>query len=100
MENEIDLLAIKQVANAILDHAINDLKIKKLAIREDQDFYWEVPSDRLYEVKKEQPQLDVGRLSDDWELLAPIIDDKHQAVALMLIHLAPLLKFIGEEVRQ
>jgi len=100
MENEIDLRALKQVTNAILDHVINDLKIKKLAIKEDRDFYWEVPSDQLYAVKKEQPQLDMGRLLDDWEFLAPIINDKEQAVALMLIHLAPLLRYLGEEVGQ
>lgn len=100
MENEIDLRALKQVTNAILDHVINDLKIKKLAIKGDRDFYWEVPSDQLYAVKKEQPQLDMGRLLDDWEFLAPIINDKEQAVALMLIHLAPLLRYLGEEVGQ
>ena len=100
MENEIDLRALKQVTNAILDHVINDLKIKKLAIKEDRDFYWEVPSDQLYAVKKEQPQLDMGRLLDDWEFLAPRRNDKEQAVALMLIHLAPLLRYLGEEVGQ
>ena len=100
MENEIDLRALKQVTNAILDHVINDLKIKTLAIKGDRDFYWEVPSDQLYAVKKEQPQLDMGRLLDDWEFLAPIINDKEQAVALMLIHLAPLLRYLGEEVGQ
>ena len=100
MENEIDLRALKQVTNAILDHIINDLGIEKFAIKGDQDFYWEVPSDQLHTVKKEQPQLDMGRLSDDWEFLAPIIDDKNQAIALMLIHLAPLIRCLGEEVGQ
>lgn len=99
-KNEIDLHTLKQVTNAILDHIINDLKIKKIAIKGDRDFYWEVPSDRLYAVKKEQPQLDMGRLSDDWEFLVPIKDDKNQAVALMLIHLAPLLRYLGEEIGQ
>jgi hypothetical protein len=100
MENEIDIRVLKKITNAILDHVINDLKIKKISIKEDQDFYWEVPSDQLYAVKKGQPQLDMGRLLDDWEFLAPIKNDNEQAVALMLIHLAPILKYLGEEVGQ
>ena len=100
MENEIDLRALKQVTNAILDHIINDLGIEKLAIKADQDFYWEVPSDQLHTVKKAQPQLDIGRLTDDWEFLASILNDKNQAIALMLIHLAPLMRYLGEEVSQ
>jgi hypothetical protein len=91
---------LKKVVDAIFDHIGNDLKIEKLPLREDQDFYWEVPSDSLYAVKGAQPQLDVGRLRDDWEFLESITKDKSQAVALMLTHVAPLLRHIGEKVGQ
>lgn len=98
MANEIDLDALKAATNAILDHIVTDLGMRKVAVKDTKDFYWEVPSDRLYAVKEAQPQLDVGRLSDDLEFLQDLPTDKRQAVAAMLIHIAPLLRFIGEEV--
>jgi hypothetical protein len=82
----------------IFDHISNDLKVEKLAIKGDQDFYWDVPTGELYAVKKAQPQLDVGRLSDDWDFLKAILNDGR--VSLMLIHVAPLLRYIGQEIGQ
>jgi hypothetical protein len=99
MESEIDLLKLRQAANAIFDR-LDDLGVTKVTLREDADYYWEVPSDRLYNVREKQPQLDVGRLSDDLEFLSAILKDKKQAVSLMFIHLAPLLRYVGEEIGQ
>jgi hypothetical protein len=98
MATDINLLELRKVTNAILDHIIEDLEINKLPLKDTADFYWEVPSERLYTVHEEQPQLDVGRLSDDLEFLSIITQDKQQAVALMLSHLAPILRYIGEEI--
>jgi hypothetical protein len=97
---EIDIRALKSVTNAILDHIVNDLKIDKLTVPDNKDFYWNVPTDQLYEVKASQPELDVGRLSDDWEFLESILKDKSHAVSLMMMHVAPLLRHVGEEIGQ
>jgi hypothetical protein len=97
---ELDVRELKRAIDAIFDHIGRDLKIEKLKLKEDQDFYWEVPSDKLHAVKEAPPKLDVGRLSDDWEFLESIAKDKDQAVALMLIHVAPLLRYIGERIGQ
>lgn len=97
---ELEIRDLKKVTDAIFDHIINDLKIEKFTIEEKKDFYWNVPSDKLFAVTDPQPQLDVGRLSDDWEFLEPILKDKIQAVALMMMHVAPLLRHMGEEIGQ
>jgi hypothetical protein len=97
---ELDLRDLKKTIDAIFDHISNDLKVEKLAIKGDQDFYWDVPTDELYAVREAQPKLDVGRLSDDWDFLQAILKDKDQAVSLMLIHVAPLLRHIGQEIGQ
>jgi hypothetical protein len=97
---ELDIRGLKKVIDAIFDHIINDVKVEKLTVKGDRDFYWEVPSDKLYDVKEAPPQLDVGKLTDDWEFLQSISKDKDQAVALMLIHVAPLLRHIGQEIGQ
>jgi hypothetical protein len=96
----LNLRELKQITDAIFDHIINDLKIEQVTIADDLDFYWEVPSEKLHAVKQPQPKLDVGRLADDWEFLEPLLKDKEQAVALMLTHVAPLLRRIGEDVGQ
>jgi hypothetical protein len=97
---ELDVRELKKAIDAIFDHIDRDLKVEKLKLKQDQDFYWEVPTEKLYAVKEASPQLDVGRLSDDWEFLEGITKDKGQAVALMLIHVAPLLRHIAERIRK
>ncbi len=100
MAAELDIRELKKAVDAIFDHILNDVKVEKLTIKDDRDFYWEVPSDKLFAVKDAPPELDVGRLVDDWEFLQSVCRDKQQAVALMLIHAAPLLRHIGEEIGQ
>jgi len=97
---QFNLRDLKQVSDAILDHILNDLKIETITIADDKDFYWEIPSDQVYAIKEPPPKLDVGRLADDWEFLAPLLNNRDQAVALMLVHVASLFRHIGEEVSQ
>lgn len=94
----LEIHALQKISNSIFDHIINDLKISKIELKENKDFYWEVPDDELYAVKNAQPKLDIGRLSDDWEFLKPLLHEEKQAVSLMLIHLAPLMRYLGTEV--
>ncbi|MDP3541481.1 MAG: hypothetical protein Q8T11_03310 [Elusimicrobiota bacterium] len=95
--NEIDLAELKRTVDAIFEHLLNDVGVKKVTIPNDTDFYWEVPSDELYSVSQAQPKLDTGRLTDDWEFLSPILKDNRQAVGLMFTHIAPLLRYIGQK---
>jgi hypothetical protein len=89
---------LKTIVNLILDHIVHDLKIETVSIEE--DFYWDVDSKGLYDVQTTASELDIGSLIDDWEFLAKVSEDHRQAVALMLIHAAPLLRYIGEKVGQ
>lgn len=100
MAREIDIKALRDGVDAILNHIVNDLGIDKIAIEERKDFYWEVPGASLYEVNAPPPQLDVGRLADDWDFLKKMIDDKSPYVSLMLIHAAPLLLHLAERVQK
>jgi arginine repressor len=96
----IDLQNIKIIVDTILDRMINELEIRKVCISDDQDFYWDLNKEDVFKVKEKQPDLGVGRLSDDWEFLQSILKDREHAVSLMLIHVAPLLRFIGEKFGQ
>jgi hypothetical protein len=97
MDLKIKVADLREVTNRILDHIENDLKISEISV--DKDYYWDIPDDRLY--SQEDPSgFVLSQLFDDWEFLAPILSDKEQAVSIMFIHLAPLLRYIGQKVGQ
>lgn len=98
MDLEIKVADLREITNRIFDHVQKDLKVD--AIRLTEDYYWDVPSDRLYDMANKPTELDCGQLYDDWEFLSHILRDKDQAVSLMLIHLAPLLRHMGLKVGQ
>jgi hypothetical protein len=87
---------LKLVINRILDHISNDLGLDSVNI--DQDSYWDVADDERYVFSKTPENFGHGQLQDDWQFLSSILRDKDQAVSLMLIHAAPLLRRIGEQI--
>ena len=98
MGDKIALSELRSSINAIFDHIENDLKIREIEL--EKNFYWEVDSESLFDTRS-KPLLDsVGSLHDDWEFLSSVAIEKDQAVALMLTHAAPLLRYIGEKVGQ
>lgn len=99
MAYEIDLKSLKKATDMILDHVIEDLGVEKIQVEDDGDYYWDVPTANLYAVKEAQPRLDVGRLSDDLDFVSKMLRD-NAPVALVLIHVAPLLRRLGEKVGQ
>jgi len=94
----IQIEHLREVLSMILDHIIHDLKVEAVPIQASQDFYWDMDQSDLYNVRNVKPVLDLGRLSDDWGFLANMSSDRGEAVALMLIHAAPLLRYIGEKI--
>jgi hypothetical protein len=98
MDVEINISELRLVVNRILDHIEHDLGHKSVKL--DQDNYWDVSDEERYDFTKTPKNFEHGQLYDDWEFLSSILKDKDQAVTLMLIHLAPLLRRIAEQVRQ
>ena len=98
MAVEIKLSELRLVVNRILDHIEHDLGHVSLTL--DQDDYWDVSDGDRYDLTKSPESYVVGQLHDDWEFLSSILKDKDQAVSLMLIHAAPLLRRVGEQVGQ
>jgi hypothetical protein len=89
---------LKAVVNLILDHIVHDLKVESIPIEE--NLYWDMDIKYLYDVQNKAPELDIGSLVDDWDFLTKLGTDRRDAVSLMLIHVAPLLRYIGEKVGQ
>ena len=97
---ELDIHNLKRILDLIFEHLSKDLNVSNVPIEADKDFYWEVPTENLFDVRKDQPRLDIGRLSDDWDFLQRMAEKREEAVSLMLIHVAPLLQHIGQKIGQ
>lgn len=97
---ELNVQELKKVIDLIFEHLSADLSVRSVPIESGKDFYWEVPTKQLFEVRKDQPTLDIGRLSDDLEFLQSMSNERAEAASLMLIHVAPLLRYIGEKIGQ
>ncbi|MCU7806283.1 MAG: hypothetical protein KZQ73_00190 [Candidatus Thiodiazotropha sp. (ex Semelilucina semeliformis)] len=95
---EVELQKLRQITEMIFDHIEKDLKIDRVSL--DQDYYWNIPSKVLHNMEATQIVPDIGQLYDDLEFLENALSDKNQAVSLMFIHLAPLLRYIGEKTGQ
>lgn len=97
MQAEIQLAELKAVVNALLDRLIAETEAGVVKISEERDYYWEVPAKNLFLVHTQPAQLDIGRLSDDWTFLRPLLLDRQQAFPLMLMHIAPILRYLSGE---
>jgi hypothetical protein len=99
-QSEINLKTVKQALNSVLDHLIEDLKLEKVSIENAKDFYWDCPAPEIYDSSKKPEDLTVGRLSDDVEFVQSIQRGQSGDVSYNLVHLAPLLRYVGETVQK
>ena len=94
---KIEIEELRKITNLIFDHIRDDINVSEINL--DKDFYWDIDDDKIYDMESKPVEVDVGQLHDDWEFLSKI-DNKEEAVSLMFVHLAPLLRYIGTEVGQ
>jgi len=94
----VNISELRRIVNGLLEH------VEKVHGREfslEDDYYWDLSSKAMYDIQKEIMKVDeVGSLGDSWEFLFNMRDEniKEQGPALMLTHVAPLLRYIGEKV--
>lgn len=63
----------------------------------DEDLYWEVDECVRYDFSRTPDGKDftAGQLYDDWHFLTPLLDNPEEAHPVMLLHLAPLLRYMA-----
>jgi len=98
--NEIELKMLKKVVNDVIDHLIEDLRMERVAIEEQEDFYWSCPPRERYDTSKKPSEWWTGRLSDDVDFARMITRGYSGDISYNLVHVAPLLRYIGEKVKQ
>lgn len=94
--NTINIPELRRIINCIISHVENDLQIKEIDLTE--DYYWNIPDDVLYMGEIKEDELAVGSLYADLDFLMPILGDEKQAFPLMLIHVAPILRYLALKV--
>jgi hypothetical protein len=99
-KSEINLRMLKQVVGSVLDHLIEDLNLETVVIEDNKDFYWDCPAPEIYDSSDKPRELDIGRLSDDVDFVESIQRGQRADVSYNLVHLAPLLRYIGETVQK
>ena len=102
ISSEVEVATLRSAINLILDHVENDLHIKKITIRPEKDFYWDMNIDDVFKVQDASPVLTIGRVKDDYEFVSDMVTkarDGYDAPSLMLMHVTPLLNLLCDVVR-
>jgi hypothetical protein len=94
----VDLRELQSVINRILEHIIETKGVKRIDLK--KDFYWTIPTEGLYQMEEEPKQLDVGSLYDDLEFVRGLTNIENDPVAYQLTEVAPLLRYLGEVVKE
>ena len=97
--DEIDLKALKEAVNIILDHLITDLGLDKVKIEESSDHYWHCPASEINDMSKTPVGLDIGSLRDDVDFVKLIKRGQGGDISYNLVHVVPLLRYLGEKVK-
>ncbi len=63
-----------------------------------QDHFWSIPADELYDVSKEPIDLTIGQLSESWQHLRNLLADQDRIVGYHLVWLADILRAIGQDI--
>jgi len=96
----VNISELRRIVDGLLEHVE---KVHGPEFRLEDDYYWDLNSGDMYDMEKEISKVDeVGSLGDSWEFLFNMRDEniKEQGPALMLAHVAPLLRYIGEKVAE
>lgn len=95
-ETTINIPELRKIINALLVHAE---KVNGPELSLNQDYYWDLPSPEIYDVKKEIKKIElIGSLCDDLEFLKKMENIEEDGPSLNMIHAAPLLRYIAEKV--
>ncbi|REC50331.1 hypothetical protein [Chryseobacterium pennipullorum] len=63
----------------------------------DEDVYWNILDEELYDAYKDPVGLTMGSLADDWSFLQAVLKGKREIVDYDLYKLAAILRFLGKK---
>ena len=80
-----------------LNTTINELNKREIkSIHIENEYYWNIPSEDLYNPYKNPANLNLGQLSDDWNDLLKVASGADDPLISDFIDLAAILRAIGD----
>ena len=92
---DISILHIRKLIN-ILSDELEKLEHKNVAVLED-DLYWNILDEELYNPYHEPANLTIGSITEDWEFLQKVRDGEREMIDYDLYKLASILRFLGKK---
>ena len=92
---EIDLAELRKLTDLLL-HDLQQQGYQTIQIED--DYYWEIPKEGLYDPYTNPKDLTMGQLTHDWERLRRILQGSSEPLAYGLVWLSSLLRAIGQKV--
>ena len=83
-----------QTALSVLFSHLQQQGVRSVEV--EQDYYWNIQLDEVYDPLKDPKNFDLGQLTHDWEQLQSIADGSSPAIGYGLVWAAALLRYIGE----
>lgn len=96
MENKgLNILDIRKLIN-ILSNELEQSDDKSVAISEN-DLYWNILDEELYNPYHEPAQLTMGSLTEDWDFLEKALNGEREMINYDLYKPASILRFLGKK---
>lgn len=87
---------LRQAMEVLLRH-LEETGQKEFQI--DEDFYWSVPKEALYDQYEPPGELSIGQLTSDWDEVKEILERRKEPIGYALVWLSSVLRAIGEKTR-
>jgi len=92
---QIPVALLRRASALLLDHLE---RVEGDAVLLDQDYFWAIAPEQLYEVYAEPTAFTVGQLSECLENLQRVVEDPSRSTSFALVWLADLLRSAGQTV--
>ena len=90
----VKLDELKQALDVVFEH----LRAENVtAVEVDEDFYWNIPAEVVYDPLTQPEAMDVGQLTEDWVRIQAIADGTSPPIGFALVWSAAVLRRIGEK---
>ncbi|WP_316528165.1 hypothetical protein [Kitasatospora brasiliensis] len=93
---QVSLDQLRRSFDVLIRHIEGTTKDGTVAL--DEDYFWSIPSDELYDVTKEPATLTIGQLSESWQHMQDLLADEDRALGYHLVWLADVLRAIGQDL--
>lgn len=92
----VSLTELRRTIDLLMDHVAAAADGDTVDL--DQDYFWSIGEDELYEVYNTPSDLTLGQLSWSWGHLTDLLSDPDGAIGYHLVWLSEVLRAIGHKI--